>query len=794
MNLLEPALTWDDGAEVLPIYMDLAARAGDRGLAIAAFERVSTRLQNDLGVEPPARVREVARRLASDVDAPSAETPRSEVVGRATELGDITGLLARPECRLLTLFGPGGIGKSTVAELVLDRMTGRYPDGGTIVSLEPVRDPDDVPAAIASHLAISLDGRADTVEQIIGVLRNRRMLLVLDNVEHLGPAWTIFSRLLDACSGVDIVTTSRERLRLEREWLYEVAGLPEGDAVALFRSIGQRVAPGVAVSVAQAQAICRAVGGSPLGIELAAPWLRVIPPDEIISEIQRNVDVLSGGYRDGPERHRSVAAMMKQSWDLASDRERVAIEALSVFAAPYTRELAEEVAGVSAPRLRDLLDQSLVHRRTDGLYASHPLVRGYAATHLAADDQRRREVQRRHARTMLELVAATDASDRQTALEDVIAAWDHAVEIGAVDLITPAVEGVTSLMVSGGRIHRGLQMLADAAALVARNMSEGAVQLGVIRHAESRLLYLQGRHEQAAAAAEEASQAAVDASDRRLNIRATLALGWALKWTEGDQRQYQTISQALPLAEGLGDPDLIAEVLNGLGCSASTLEQCSLHLERGLSVVGPESNEVRARLLHNLGMVLWALGEEDRATDHVQAALAIARSAGDRSPIVENLSSLAFIQADLGDLASAQQLSHEAESLTGVSEFPKARIYVRLIAGEIRRLVGEPDEAQRLADEAMTMALSVGNEPYTLRALRLHGQLLVDRGQVDAGLGVLAYLLSKPSHKGGDFTSEVLNPRAWTEATRDVDDVRVAAARKWAAARTLEQVIADTVS
>jgi predicted ATPase len=694
----------------------------------------------------------------------------------------------------LTVFGPGGIGKSTIAHMVLDQMMGRYIDGGSLVSLEAVRDPGDVPAAIASGLAISLDASADPVDQLIAVLRERRVLLVLDNAEHLGPAWVVFSQLVDACPNLEMVITSRERLRLEREWVYEIGGLSYDDGVALFLDMGRRVAPEVTVSAAEAQAICLAVGGSPLGLELAVPWLRVMTPDEIVSEIRRDLAVLSGGYRDGLVRHQSVTATMEHSWQLASDRQRLAVEALSVFAAPYTRQLAEQVVGATSAVLRDLLDQSLVHRRPDGRYSSHPLVRGYAAARLAEDRQRQAEVRRRHAATILELVEQGAVPSAQAILEDVIVAWEYAVESEAIDLIAPTVEKVTALMLAGGRINRGLQLLGDASALVERTTSERATVMAIIRYAESRLLYFQGHHPDAACAAQEALRIATEARENALRVKASLALGWAQKWIAGDHAQYRAISPALPLAEGLGDPNLTAEVLNGLGCSASTLERCRDHLRRGLEVVDSNSSDLHSRLLNNLGMVSWALGDPDTGIDHVRAASEVAKSVDDHNGMAESLSSLAFIHADLGDLTVALQLSEEAESMTGASEFLKTRIYVRLIAGEVRRLTGDRHAARTRAHDALTTAAAVGNEPFALRALRLHGQLLVDQGDIDDGLGVLAFVLTQTANKGGDFTSQMTNPQAWEEATRDIDDERIEKAYTWAEARSLDQLIADTVS
>ncbi len=514
--------------------------------------------------------------------------------------------------------------------------------------------------------------------------------------------------------------------------------------------MGRRVAPGVEVSSEEARAICRVVGASPLGLELAVPWLRVMAASEIAAEIQDDQSLLSGGHRDGAERHQSMAATMKHSWDLASAGERVAVEALSVLAAPYTRELAAEVGGATATMLRDLLDQSLVHRRQDGTYSSHPLVRGYAAARLAEDGDRESGVRRRHAVAVLRLAGVGQRCSRVDEHSSKISSWraSTSIESEAVDLLIPAIDGVTAVILDSGRIDRGVQLLADASALLKRTIPEQPAPLAAIEHARSGLLYAQALHGEAAVAAEEALRAATEAGDQSMRVKASLALGWARKWTAGDPAQYQVVSEALPVAESLEDSDLVAEVLNGMGCSAPTFEKCRDHLRDGLDRVDEHAQDLRAVLLNNLGLVSWALGARDVAVAHVQAALDIARSADDDGRIIDVLTSLAFIHADLGDLDTALRLSADAESLAGAADFLDARIQSLLVAGEIRRLTGDSQSALARGHEALTMASAVGNESLALRALRLHGQLLLDDGDVGRGLGTLAFVVDRPAVEG----------------------------------------------
>lgn len=789
-RLLKPLLADDDGDLVLARYMDLAARAGDPSSAVSAFERVAARLRDDHGVGPPARVRELADRLRSGHELSASND--ALIVGRTDEVTELAGLLAQPSCRLLTLLGPGGIGKSTLARMLLGRVAAGYRDGAEFVPLESISDPEALPSAIAVALGLTLDGRVDPVAQLGHALRGRQLLLVLDNAEHLADGWVVISALIKACPRLRIVVTTRERLRLEDEWVYSVGGLGDDEAVELFERRARRIAPDVTVGRADALAVCRAVGGSPMGIELAVPWLRVMAGHEIVAQIDRDPGILSGGGRDALARHRSLEAAMAHSWRLATAEERIAVEALSVFAAPYSRELASAVADVSPTLLRDLVDKSLVQRRPDGRYASHPLVRQYAAACLSADDPRRRAVRHRHAEVVLDRLDPVETTvEHRALLDDALQAWEHATDHGDLELLRPAVRGLINLLDATGRYRQGLQLLTRAASRVGDEDPLGQATVAALHQGEATLLDRLGRHSEAAIMAQAAIEAAAAAGEQRLLVLAHLSLGWARKWIDGDPAQYAATKEAMPIAESLRDDDLLAMVLEALGCSAPTLEECRDHLLAGLALAARP--DVRSGLYYSLGSVTWALGDHDAAVDYVEEALDIARSDGHVPAMVAALTNLAFIHAERGDLETGQRLSRESRALLGELEDVDLRIKAELVSGEIQRRVGDTADARSRMYRALQMARTIGNDAYSLRALRLHGQLLIDDGEVDEGVRVLAFVLSRTDRRG-DFTCETTNPRVWEESTASLDPARREGAQQWAHDRDLTTVVADVLT
>lgn len=794
-RLLEPLLDDDDGDLALPRYMELAARAGDRGAAISAFDRVATRLRQDLGAEPPPRTVALADRLRAGARTSPQSMHHPLFVGRVAEIAEITEQLAVPACRLLTLLGPGGIGKSALARKLLEESADRYAEGAVLVPLETIADPGAIPSRLASELGLSVDGRLDPTDQLIARLHSQHLLLVLDNAEHLPEGWALISLLLRACVRLQVVVTSRERLRLDDEWVYPVDGLPDGDAVRLFQLRARRVAPGISVDRSDALRVCRAVGGSPLAIELAAPWLRVMSCRDITEEIRHDLGFLGGGNRDAMSRHRSINAAIGHSWTLLAPDERDAIESLSVFSVACTRTLAEEVGGMSAAVLRGLVDKSIVHRRLDGRYASHPLVRQYAAARLAADDGRRRAVRTRHANAVLSLLDSPDrALQHAELLDDAIEAWRWSVDTGEMELVRSSVDGLTAILDWGGRHRDGLGLLAQAAARFGDSDATSRATWAAIRQDQSALLQRLGRYQEAVEAAQDAVDTATEVQARRVLVLAYLSLGFARKWIDGTEAQHAEIQKALPIAESLGDALLVARVLNGLGCSASTLEACRAHLLHGLARIhGMDATALQIALSGNLGLVSWGLGNIDAGFRYLEESLALARSEHVTPWIIENLNDLAFLHAEAGDLERARLTGDEVEALIGGMEETDQTIKVRLVAGEIARLAGDQHGARARMREALELAHAIGNLSFVLRALRLHGQLLIDQGMEDQGLGVLALVVSW-TDRTGDFTSSILDQRIWKAHTTGVAPAQVQQAVAWARGQDPNDLIASVLS
>ncbi len=354
-------------------------------------------------------------------------------VGRTAELEQIDGILAEQSCRLMTLLGPGGMGKTRLAVEVAARQSNAFADGTALVPLAPITSANQIVSAIGDVLQLSFAGQSDPMIYLLASLRERRMLLVLDNFEHVMEGVAIVDDILAYAPQVTILVTSRERLRLRAEWLFDVEGLsfPSVDDEAAVRKIGwsnlvdysavelfaqraQQLQPRFLLSeetIVPVLRICQHVEGMPLAIELAAASVRSVPVVEIERQIATNLIELQSDLRDLPARHRSLRAVFDHSWNLLSEEEQVVFRRLAVFRGGWTQEAAEQIIQTTYALLLALLDKSLMYDHNELDRATHTNalpeghvhrffmlepVREYALEKLAADPDAE-DIRRRHA-------------------------------------------------------------------------------------------------------------------------------------------------------------------------------------------------------------------------------------------------------------------------------------------------------------------------------------------------------------------------------------------------------------
>jgi predicted ATPase len=348
-------------------------------------------------------------------------TQLTSFVGRENELAEIDKLIDNPECRLLTLVGPGGIGKTRLALQTAAQHVQEYPDGTYFVPLAPLSSADFLVPTVAEALRFEFYtqiSNLDPKSQLLDYLAEQSVFLVMDNFEHVLEGADLIPELLTRAPNLQLIITSRERLNLQGEWTYDVGGMsyPEnGDgvggndhsAINLFYDRARQVDPGFTMDKevrGDISQICKLVDGMPLGIELAAAWVSVLSPEEIADEIGKNLEFLASSRRDLEEKHRSMHAAFDYSWKLISEDEREAFKSLSVFRGGFQRDAAEKVADVHLRMLSDLVNKSLLRRTEKGRYEVHELLRQYASEKLEQKPQEFEECREQHSKFYVEFL------------------------------------------------------------------------------------------------------------------------------------------------------------------------------------------------------------------------------------------------------------------------------------------------------------------------------------------------------------------------------------------------------
>ncbi|MER3553391.1 MAG: hypothetical protein C4331_03320 [Meiothermus sp.] len=349
----------------------------------AALERS---LHEELGVEPSPEARALAVRLGAAAPArPRLPAPLTALVGREVEGGEILALLDRPDCRFLSLVGPGGVGKTRLALAVAQRLAESRPvywveiKGRKLIS------------SLAEGLGLSLLGRTDAREAVLHQLQEAPSLVVLDEAEHLEEAGELEALLREA-PGLKLLLTTRRRFRLHSEWVYEVHGLhqaEEGRSVAqspaaeLFLSAAERVRPGwrpIPQDWAAIGRICHLLSGLPLGLELAAGWVRLMSPPEIEGHLSGSLELLEGGTPGPDEHHASLRAVLDSTLERLTPSERQTLLGLCTFRGSFDLGAAKAVAGATPALLAALGDHALV-QVSQGGYTILEVIR----QHLAGD-------------------------------------------------------------------------------------------------------------------------------------------------------------------------------------------------------------------------------------------------------------------------------------------------------------------------------------------------------------------------------------------------------------------------
>ena len=587
-------------------------RSGRQADALEAYRRARTGLVEELGIEPGVELRDLHGAILAQApgidlvpvkpgggsDGRSAlPTPPTTLFGREADLDELARAVRTLSTRLITLVGPGGVGKTRLAIEAARRLAGDFADEAAFVALGSVSEIRDLAPAIAREVAAPVRQGESATAAVLRFLADRHVLLVLDNFEHLVDGAPLLAELLSACRNVNLLVTSREPTHLAAERLYPVQPLEfpaTGEdpaaaeiecygAVAMFCDRVRARKPGFtpdASSAPHVREICRRLDGLPLALELAAARVGLLSPAELAARLDRALTVLAAGPRDAPERQRTLRAAIDWSYGLLTDDERQAFARMAVFAGGATVAAAELVTEASLNTLDSLVAKQLVVRREDRLQMLET-IREYALDRLDADPDRIGAEQRlaqwwlRFARDANPHLVRSDrrpwVARLDAELPNALGALSRALELGQVDAALELVAALAEYWWCTNRSEDGLPWL-DATLDGVGDGSARARATALLFRARLTSARRYRRHRQDLEASLELFRACGDAA----GIAACLGHRAAAEAQFGDARRAQALlDEALRFARQAGDDATLASVLTDAALSAPDYEEAA---------------------------------------------------------------------------------------------------------------------------------------------------------------------------------------------------------------------------
>jgi predicted ATPase/DNA-binding CsgD family transcriptional regulator len=665
-------------------------------------------------------------------------------VGRRDELAEIARLLADPACRLLTLTGPGGIGKTRLALEAVRKFADSDPVGAHghaplqsfsddiyFIPLQPLTSPDFMVSTIADAIGLQFYGERDPRIQLVDYLRDKPWLLVLDNFEHLLDGVDLLAEILKHPPEVKLLVTSRERLNLREEWVLDIGGLnyPASEAetniedyaaVELFVQHAQRVNARFAMKNANKRSIvriCHLVGGMPLGIELAAAWARALSCQQIAHEIARSLDILQTPARNVEPRHRTMRAAFEPTWERLSEDERDVFMKLSVFRGGFTHEAADVVAGASVHVLSALVDKSLLRVDAKERYEMHELLRQFGEKRLEssgkaeatrdshmncfADFMVRREAEIRGFRQL------TVLDEIEADFNNVRIAWLRTVQQKNSTTITKFLESLRSFCIMRARHQEGEELFRGAQKQFASDTPDQPPIWGRIITCRGWIQLLGGLVPLDAVQAQlEQPLAIARTHDDRAEIAlCQWLLGIIAHWTGNQESAIAYLEHALAGYRALDDRALMGHVLAWIGT-------CQLNT--------------------------------DDALEFFRQAHELSREVGDLEMIAWNLTNMGVKKFLANHLLEAAANFQEALANHDVVRNAKGTMTSMYLLSQCAFLAGEFEKATAQAEDLLAMAINLNVSRYKKYAL--------------ATLAIISILRAQDSRRERQLCEEMLIP------------------------------------
>jgi predicted ATPase/DNA-binding XRE family transcriptional regulator len=706
------------------------------------------------------------------------------LIGRQHEMEELIRLLRDPKCRILTFVGLGGIGKTRLAIEIATHIENDFVDGVYFVPLVPVNSSRFLIPVIANSIGFNFQSAIpmDPKNQLLNYLKEKHILLLVDNLEHLineQGVIELLAELIQQAPQLKLITTSRESLNLQGEWVFEVHGLPipegdstDGTSVELFLQRARRAYVEFNATTDDYPSIlriCKLVEGMPLGIELAAAWVRTLSCDEIEREIERGLDILTISARDIPIRHRSMRAVFDHSWKLLTEEEQRVLLQLSVFRGGFRRGAAEAVADATLSVLSSLITKSLIRRSGAGRYDLHELIWQFVAEQFNGLPDEQSVIQARHGRYYLLYFSQADERLRSSAQRETLAelttemdnfrtAWDWAITQGEFAMIEQTMRTFFRLYDTRGWFQEGLDMLGRAVDTL--EMAHGysppdrteQVALGHLLATHSWLAYRLANYKQAQEMLERSLKILRLVNEPRVLVEAITYLGRVMEMIGDYPRALELYSEGLEVATAIDDRWFKAVCL--------TLHTALIGINH--NIVEPENTHKRLqsvvadwRLIGDPRLIAFALdflsrsarrlGRYDEARAALEENAALNNSIGFGWGLGTAYRGLGIVAQAQGNHQQAVDMFHK--SLNTFTELGGSWYVARVLAEMGRSILalGNEAEAGHVWRQALRIAADIHGTPVALEALAGFASLKSKQGDIEHALELLFIIFDHPA-------------------------------------------------
>ena len=742
----------DEAAHTLLIQLLL--ESGNAREAVAHYDHCAALLRAELGIAPPAALTALIQGVrppppisARPATAVHHNLPPSydQFFGRQNAQQEIHTRLDQPWCRIVTITGQGGVGKTRLATTIARSRLSQYRDGVWLVELTNI-DPDDqdlaeaIAVEIATVLDLRLTGSATPVQQLLNHLQHKQMMLVLDNFEHLLAGVQIILDIVQQCEQVRLIITSREALRLRAEWTIALTGLsyPSGDmdempsdAVELFAARRAQQQRGAISTdeLAAIRAICRLVAGLPLAIELAAALTRQATARAVADSLRHGFDALTASLRDVPQRHRGLQVVFEMSWRTLTPALQRELARLSVFRGGFTETAAQQITAADPPRLTALIDKSLLtyHAETNR-YTLHPVIQAYAAGKREPADP----TPQKHAHYFLTLLSQhseplqkEQPQESMRVLEpdidNIRLAWQTGLAERQAELLYNAHTSLSIYYQLRGLAHEGESVMHNTVS-AAKTWGKDGVPLATRAGLErARFQNRLGQYRPAMQTIKATLKLAAQCADRWAEGMGYVLRGESL-WRLGEHKSAENnLNHALDIAHALDAILIIGWCHHHLGIIhdiQSRFDAAHDHLEKACTAwLALDNAQALSGSLNSIGLVCYHQGDFSAAQQAFEQALTICEQMGDRhrqSSLVNNLS---MILTEQGDYVGAQyylqlglELATTSGNLTGQGE-------LNINLGKNYHMLGETDLAVERLERGLQLSESIENRSLMATAI-----------------------------------------------------------------------------